>query len=158
MADNREPEDVPESEILQIAMRWLARRDYARQEMARRLESRGLMSERVASVLDQLERDNLLSDERFAEAFVRSRISRGQGPFRIRNEMRERGVSDELISIAMEEQEQDWVALAAEAKRKRFGAGRPADIRERARQTRFLNYRGFEAEQIRRALDLDDID
>jgi regulatory protein len=44
------------------------------------------------------------------------------------------------------------VAVAREARRKRFGSAGPADFRERARQGRFLQYRGFSSEQIRAAL------
>ena len=46
----------------------------------------------------------------------------------------------------------DWAAIAISARDKRFGAGRPSDFKERARQARFLEYRGFDRGQIGRAL------
>lgn len=156
MAERRAPEDYTESDIAQVAMRLLARREYARKELESRLLSRGMQQGLVATVLDRLETDDFLSDERFAESFVGARIGRGQGPFRIRHELEERGVATDLIESAMVEADPDWQALASEVRRKRFGPEPPGDFKQRARQTRFLRYRGFEAEQIRRALGQED--
>jgi len=71
---------------------------------------------------------------------------------RIRMELRERGVADADIDEALETAAEDWSAIARDARRRRFGAAGPADWPERARQSRFLQYRGFSAEQIRAAL------
>lgn len=158
MPDRPEPADFSESEIEQVAMRWLARRDYARQELGRRLTGRGMPSDRVEAVLDDLEKHNMVSDARFAEMFINARVSRGQGPFRIRNELKERGVSGELIEAALQEAETDWMRLATEVRRKKFGGDSPADARQLARQMRFLRYRGFEADHIKVALRQDDFD
>jgi regulatory protein len=67
-------------------------------------------------------------------------------------ELRERGVAETDIEEALATAGEDWAAVAREARRKRFGAAGPADFRERARQGRFLQYRGFSSEQIRAAL------
>ena len=158
MPDKPEPADFSESEIEQVAMRWLARRDYARLELGRRLRGRGMPSDRVEAVLDDLEKHNMQSDARFAETFVNVRVSRGQGPFRIRNELEERGVSGDLIQAVFEEAETDWFRLAVEVRRKKFGGNDPADAAQKARQMRFLRYRGFEADHIRRALNNDEFD
>ncbi|MYF70419.1 MAG: hypothetical protein F4181_10855, partial [Proteobacteria bacterium] len=66
-----------------------------------------------------------------------------------------RGVGESLIDTALAEAECNWVALAAAARRKRFGAASPGAYRERARQARFLKSRGFEYGQIQAALDLE---
>ena len=158
MADKPEPADFSESDIEQVAMRWLARRDYARGELSRRLRGRGMPSDRIDAVLDDLEKHNMLSDARFAETFINARVSRGQGPFRIRNELEERGVSGELIDAAFDEAGTDWERLATEVRRKKFGGDSPADASQLARQMRFLRYRGFEADHIRGALKQDDFD
>jgi len=158
MADKPESEDFSESDNEQVAMRWLARRDYARLELRRRLTGRGMQAERVDAVLDDLEKHNLLSDARFAEIFVNARVSRGQGPFRIRYELEERGVSDELIETAFEEAATDWVRLARDVRLKKFGGDDPADFNQRARQMRFLRQRGFESDHIRGALNNDEFD
>ena len=80
-------------------------------------------------------------------------MSRGQGPLKIRYELRERGVSDALTSEFIEVDRQGWCERALAVRHKRFGTDRPEDIKERSRQTRFLEQRGFEREHIRYALD-----
>ena len=133
------------------AMDLLARREHSRLELERKLRTRDYSGAVVASVLDELEADGLLSDSRFAESFVRARIARGRGPNRIRLELIERGVA--ASEDALREAGCDWGRLAVETRKKRFGAGPPRDYRERARQARFLEYRGFTAEQIHNALE-----
>ncbi len=96
--------------------------------------------------------ERLLSETRFTELFIRQHAGRGHGPVRIRAELRERGVTDADIDEALDGAAEDWAAIARETRRRRFGAAGPADFRERARQGRFLQYRGFTSEQIRAAL------
>jgi regulatory protein len=135
------------------AMRLLARREHSRAELARKLRARGAPSELVEPALDALAGRRLQSDERYAETLVNSRVGRGQGPVRIRRELAEQGVAPAEIEAALEAAGADWAGLAREVRRRRFGAGTPVDWRERARQARFLEYRGFTSEQIRAALD-----
>lgn len=134
-----------------VAMNALARREHSRLELERKLSARGYAAEVIAVTLDRLEETNLLDADRFCESFVRSRISRGQGPARIERELTERGIDTERAGIAMQRSE-DWVALAREVRERRFGDEIPKEYKERARQSRFLQYRGFSSEQIRAAL------
>ena len=134
------------------ALALLAGRDFGRVELATRLERRGYPPAVIASVVEALVAERLLSEQRFTGQFVRQRAARGHGPARIRMELRERGVADADIDEALEASAEDWAAIAREARRRRFGAAGPADWPERARQSRFLQYRGFSAEQIRAAL------
>jgi len=103
-------------------------------------------------VLDALERERLLSDERFAERYVESRIGRGFGPLRIRDELRRRGVDAALRDEACPERGRRWVEHARRVRRKRFGEALPAGFSERARQARFLTARGFSREQVAAAV------
>ena len=73
-------------------------------------------------------------------------------------ELRERGVDAETINSSLEEAETDWVQAAREARRRKFGVSLPRDYRERAKQARFLQYRGFSSDQIRAALGPDEDD
>jgi regulatory protein len=133
----------------------LARREHSRTELGRKLSQRGFPEPLVGEVLDALETENLLSDRRFTESFVQHRKARGQGPLKIRHELRQRGVSDELATPAIRAEWQDWCEQALAVRHKRFGAEPPEDIRERSRQARFLAQRGFEQEHIRFALNSD---
>jgi len=69
---------------------------------------------------------------------------------RIQAELRQRGIDDELIADHVDPHEQQWSDSIRDVWHKRFGDNIPADIKERARQTRFLQYRGFTSEQISR--------
>lgn len=133
------------------ALGALARREHSRLELERKLHARGHASETVAATLDGLERTGLLSTERFCESFVRARVGKGQGPARIERELTERGVESARAADVLSEA-QDWVALAREVRRRKFGDELPQSYKERARQSRFLQYRGFSTEQIRAAL------
>ena len=107
-------------------------------------------------MLDQLAREGLQSDRRYAETYLDSRARKGYGPVRIRQELRERGIEDSLIEASLAASAMDWAALVAAVRDRKFGGARPADFDERARQARCLQYRGFSADQIRRAYDTED--
>lgn len=97
--------------------------------------------------------EGLLSDGRFAESFVRSRVEKGYGPVRIRHELQQRAIEDAVIVESLERYASEWFSRAATARRKRFGALLPEDVKERARQSRFLHYRGFTSDQVRTLMD-----
>lgn len=147
----------PDAKPYDIAVGLLARREHSRGELRRKLDQRSFEAGDIERALDGLERERLLSDERFAEQFVRERFERGSGPLKIRAELRRRGVADELASAALTGYDDEWRRRVCEVRRKRFGDGPPTDYRERARQARFLQARGFDIDQIRAALkDVDD--
>jgi regulatory protein len=102
----------------------------------------------VQATVNELVAQGLLSDARYAESFIHSRFQRGQGPQKIRAELRERGVDDALIEAGLELYAPHWQQLIEQVRLKRFGPARPDDFRERSRQMRFLMQRGFTAEQI----------
>lgn len=99
-----------------------------------------------------MEKRGYQSDERFTEAFVRVHIDRGQGPIRICQELRRCGIGGELIDRNLDPGEAEWARRIKAVRDKKFGSSEPDSLKERARQTRFLQYRGFSAEQIRSLL------
>ena len=130
------------------AMDYLARREHSKQELTRKLNARGFDAAVVEATLASLIADDLLSDSRFAEAFVHSRFQRGSGPQKIHAELRERGIEDSLISASVEVFDGQWRERIREVREKKFGADPPRDFKERSRQMRFLQQRGFTFEQI----------
>ncbi len=86
------------------------------------------------------------------ESFVRVRSERGQGPLRIRAELRERGVTDVLVDEVLTITSEFWFERANRARAKRFGEAAPASRDEWNRQARFLAQRGFPSDLIYRAL------
>ena len=132
------------------AIRLLARREYARIELERRLLARGGERSEVRAVLSELEAEGLLSDARYARAMVGRRM----GSFsraRIGEELKAAGLSRDVIDAALLEGElDDAVALRAIWQR-RFGRV-PVDDRDKARQVRFLQSRGFALSAILKLL------
>ncbi len=108
----------------------------------------------VEELIEQLRARRLLNDERYAEQFVQQHSARGQGPVRIRRDLESLGVEPGLIEAALKAVP-DWAALAREVRRRRFGAKPPEVWREKGRQARFLQYRGFSNDHIRTALGTD---
>ena len=135
-----------------VALRLLARREHSTRELTTKLTARGYEQQTVLAVIEALADRNLLSDGRFVDEFVASRLRRGSGPVKIREELRGRGVAESLVDNALSERRREWLTNAEAARRKRFGAKLPGDFEERARQARFLQQRGFTAEQIRQVL------
>jgi regulatory protein len=129
----------------------LGRREYARGELAAVLQRKGYAQPAIAEALSELAGEGLLDDARYAESLVRQLMGRGQGPSRIQQALHQAGISTDLISVALAS-EWDWHALATEIRRRRFGSEPPTSWPEKARQMRFLQYRGFSKDHIASAL------
>lgn len=144
----------PEVRLRRRAMDYLARREHGFSELLQKLadafpdEDPDLR----LGVVEKLRNENLQSDRRFVEAMLRSRIQRGQGPVRIRHELRQRDVAEGLIDEALEAAEVDWYELCRQVMDKRFGTAPGGSAAERQRYWRFLSRRGFDAAHIGAAL------
>ncbi|GAB1257128.1 regulatory protein RecX [Aurantivibrio plasticivorans] len=136
------------------AMNLLARREHSAQELYQKLQKRFPRDlSLITEAIKQLQSENLQSDERFAEAFVASRVRRGQGPNRIGMELRQRGVEKSVIAMNLEAFDpSEWVALAKDVCARKYGENATQDRKQQAKQYRFLQYRGFSADHIRKAL------
>ncbi len=145
--DDEETAD-PSPEIEAAAVRLLAAREHSRHELENKL-GRRFDREVVEAVLDELVERGLVSDERFTEHYVASRMRKGFGPLRIRAELRERGIDGDLIEAWLDLGDDTWRECLREVARGRFGDDRPADRRAQAKQARFLQYRGFPESLIR---------
>ena len=133
-----------------VSMDLLARREHSALELRRKLTTRGYDDDDIDAALAGLQRDRLQSDERFAEAYVYSRVEAGMGPVRIRHELRERGVDEAQIESALAWFADRWDALLAAQRERKFGATIPADYAARMKQARFLQNRGFSADSVMR--------
>lgn len=131
------------------AMDLLARREHSRVELQRKLRDKFPEHvELVATVISGLQRDELQSDERFAEAFASSRIKKGQGLNRISLELQQRGVSTSIIDAVWSNNDTDWYQLARAVLVKKYGGKPCSDFKEQAKRRQFLHYRGFNSDQI----------
>ncbi len=143
--------ELSESEVRDLALRYLSRREYGIEELKRKLIRRGAEPDRVEDVVSRLEDQDLVSDERFTQMYVRTRIRRLFGPLKIRAELRQRGVADGPVQAAMPADEEAWFGAAEQWAQKRCRSA--LDYAERARIYRSLVSRGFTREQANVALD-----
>lgn len=129
-------------------MDLLARREHSRRELRDKLRRRFSDEALIEEHIERLAEEGLQSDERFAESFLRQRVGKGQGPLRISQELKQRGIEDALISLAFGAGQVDWPGCAADVLQRKFGPGAPADLKDKARRVRFLQYRGFSYEHF----------
>jgi regulatory protein len=134
-------------------MNYLARREHSRAELARKLAPHAEADE-IEALLDQLEREQLLSNTRYVEMLAHARAGK-HGSLRLKADLRDKGVSESDMSAALESAREQDLDAARTVWQKKFGTA-PANVAERARQYRFLASRGFPMEVIRRVIGGDD--
>ena len=143
--------DLTEADVRDIALRYLGRREYGIEELRQRLLQRGASTDDAEKVIGDLADQNLVSDQRFTEMYIRTRIRSLFGPLKIRGELRGRGISDRLIDEAMPPGPDTWFDSASQWARKRWRG--ELDYAARAKLHRSLMNRGFTHEQASVAID-----
>lgn len=133
------------------AIIYLARREHSVKELIDKLTAKEHPLDEIHEVIARLQAENLQSEERFVESLIRSRIAKGKGPKRIMHDLASHGIPSHHIKSAMQSAEVCWFTLAAQVRTQRFGESLPDNFPDKAKQMRFLQYRGFDAEQIKRA-------
>ncbi len=136
------------------ALDSLARRDHSTAELRRKLADKGYAAATAEGVVNRLCDEKLVDDRRYVENFVSLHAARGQGPLRIRADLRKSGMQGELVERALGAYP-DWLLQLRKAHQKKFGTRQPADYADQVRRARFLGYRGFTGGQIRMALGFD---
>ena len=144
--------------LLDRAIRILAMRDHSEQELRRKLaapvmskngpEALDVTPEEVDKVVEWCIENRYLDDERFVRQFIASRSRKGYGPARVRQELKQKGISRETIEPAMRECVIDWAQLAKEQAQRKYGEPLPTVFAEKVKIQRFLLYRGFLMEDI----------
>ena len=147
---SREPD--PDTRARNSAMRLLARREHSRAELRGKLVGRGFENDSVEELLQGLQDQDLLSDERFAMSLIASRAETGYGPNRISLELRNRGVSEELARDVLAKAEVDWEERVTDQVAKKFGSNPVQTFPEWARRAKYLERRGFGQDAIRLAI------
>lgn len=151
-------DDITPAAVRFAAMNLLSMREHSALELSRKLSKKYQQDELVAAVIKRLTEDGLQSDARFAEAFINMRKRQGKGPLIVCMELKERGVSAELINDLLNPDNDSWKLLAVAVRQKKFGEPMPGNVKEGARQMRFLAMRGFSSACIQYALKYAHID
>ena len=145
------PAPLSDSAMRVFAINLLSRREYSLHELFQKLEPRSQSPDQVSQILNKLVEAGYQSDQRFAESFLRSRISRGLGSMRIERELKDKGIDRYLIEQVFSA-EFDWCEQAYESGWKKSQSLDLTDFKQKQKLYRYLAYRGFSMEQIQYAL------
>ena len=135
--------------IYQKALDLLSRREHSPLELNRKLQQRGFDSALIAQILLEFTDQHWLDEARFTECYIHNRSQKGYGLLRIQQELQQRGIDKTCTQQVVADMEIDWFALAEQALSKRFATAPSSNPKQRLREMRFLQYRGFSHDQIR---------
>lgn len=144
--------DEAAKRLYERAVRLLARREHSRLELKKKLRRDGTRTTEIIELIEGLAKQNLQSDERYTEAYIHNRTQAGYGPWRIRKELQERGISDELIHQYLPQDQEYWQKRMREVWNKKYGRNFENSEITLERQHRFLLQRGFELDIVRKFL------
>jgi len=134
------------------AVRLLARREHSAYELGQKLLLREFEADDIAQVIAELKQGGWLSDERFAAAYIRMRRLKGFGPVRIRRELQTRGVDETLVDTLLDGHSETWQQALQQQYEKKCRHKRLVDFADKAKCIRFLQYRGFALDAIRKVM------
>jgi regulatory protein len=130
----------------------VSRREHSRHELMQKLDKRyPNTTPIIEDVLDKLETNKILDDERFAEMYLSSRARKGFGPKKIEMELHSKKVDSFFISNAVEAYE-SWLENAQRELKKKFKDQKPTDYQSKMKQKQFLFTRGFSSPIIDKIL------
>ncbi|MEB3790347.1 regulatory protein RecX [Acinetobacter sp. IK40] len=144
------PKTLTGTRLRSYAFALLTRRDYSQAELIAKLNQYAINSEEVEKLVEELAQNNYQSDQRVAELTLASQLRKGKGLQRIKQALKAKQLDAELITEEL--QEVDWLDQAYQLKLKKFGEEVATDPKIKARQIRFLQYRGFDMGVIMKAI------
>lgn len=149
---NEKPQRKPltGTRLRSYAFALLTKREYSKAELVEKLSLYAATREEVQQLVNELSENHYQSDQRVAELVVNSQIRQGKGPNRIKLALKNKQIDHQLIAADL--QETDWIEQAYRLKVKKFGIAVEKDPKLKAKQIRFLQYRGFEMDAIMKAI------
>ena len=144
------PKTLTGARLRSYAFALLTRRDYSKADLEAKLNQYAINPEEVANLVDELAQQNYQSDQRVAELTLAIQIRKGKGLQRIKQALKAKQLDTELITEELSEV--DWLDQAYQLKIKKFGMEVEKDLKLKARQIRFLQYRGFDMGIIMKAI------
>ncbi len=139
---------MSENELYDYAITLLAKKDYSSGSLRRLLSKLTEKEEYVDCVVRRLSDNHYLNDTQLINNLIDKHIKKRHGPTRIKQEIRQKGFPQELIEQKIEESGIDWYSMAKEARIKKFSDTPPAEQKEKAKQIRYLQYKGFSMDMI----------
>lgn len=134
-----------QSKCYAAALKMLMRREHSKLELRQKLNLKDFDDAVINDSIFLLAEQKYQSDERFSEAFILMRFNQGKGPIKISMELKSRGISEFDLTLF------NWFELAKNVKYKKFGDSKFLDYKEKSKQKRFLQSRGFGFDEINQA-------
>lgn len=150
------PQGLTGTRLRSYAFAVLTRREYSKAELIEKLITYAQDRDEVISLVEELAQNNYQSDQRVAEMTVRSQMRKGKGPNRIKLALRSKQLDKALVQEDLAEI--DWYEQAYQLKVKKYGTEVAKDPKIKAKQIRFLQYRGFEMDAIMKAISKKETD
>lgn len=144
------PKGLTGSRLRSYAFAVLTRREYSKADLIEKLGLYAMDRDEVLKLVDELARENYQSDQRVAEIMLSSQKRKGKGPNRIKLALKSKKIDASLIQEELKET--DWNEQAYQLKVKKYGAKVEKEPKLKAKQIRFLMYRGFEMDAIIKAI------
>jgi regulatory protein len=136
------------TDAYQSGVQLLYRREHSAQELRLKLLRKGYDQDAISLALERLQDHDYLNEHRFCQQYIQMRKNRGFGPVRIRYELKERGISDTMIEQLLDQLDRDWCVQLEKVFIKKFGSQCQHSPKDKAKQFRFLQYRGYSHDQI----------
>lgn len=139
------------SRLRSYAFAVLTRKEYSKAELIEKLALYAESRDEVIALVDELAAQQYQSDQRVAEIMLSSQKRKGKGPNQIKMKLKSKKIDSALI--AEELKETDWADQAYQLKVRKYGLEVTKDPKIKAKQIRFLMYRGFEMDAIMKAIN-----
>ncbi len=143
-------EAVAFNRLYQQAIKQLAVRERSQLELKQKLSTLSHDTSLIDSVLNQLIDENLQSDDRYTEVYVRSYQRKGHGPLKIQQALMQKGVSRALIDEYVSNPETPWMDCLTASFEKKYTQHDFQDVNKKAKIYRFFQGKGFPLELIKR--------
>ena len=134
-----------QSKCYAATLKMLMRREHSKLELRQKLNLKDFDDAVINDSISLLAEQKYQSDERFSEAFILMRFNQGKGPIKISMELKSRGITEFDLTLF------NWFELAKDVKYKKFGDSKFLDYKEKSKQKRFLQSRGFGFDEINQA-------
>ena len=144
---------IKNQDIRKKLLDLLSRREHSKYELLTKLKLRVESNSSLEEEINKLSAENLQSDLRFSESYIRSRYNSGFGPIRIKYDLSVRRVKESVVLNAFNEIDLDWVEKLKKEKIKKYGNSSSENMQELSKRIKFFSQRGFEKEMINKVIN-----
>lgn len=157
MLNNKNINSLGLNDAINYLIYLLSRREYSEFELRQKLLLKKYTADIIEQALEHCKSKGYQSDDRFASMFITARLERGMGIKKIHYELRNKGISTDIIDKIVQDLEDlqqqglylDNKARAIELINRRYGElDFPLDLKFKQKIFRFMFSRGFEPDDF----------